>query len=121
MDDVLSSLLGTSDSGVLGTLGALNGSSAPNSSPTGLSTPVNTSGGNTNTSGSLISFLSGLAGIGSTAAQAYATATGRPVPATTTAKPVTAVATGLAAYLPWILTGGGLLLLILLLTRAARR
>ena len=100
---------------------SLNGSTAPNSSAIPLSTPVDTSGGNTNTSGSLISYLTGLAGIGSTAANAYATITGKPVPATAAAaKPATAAATGIAAYLPWILTGGGVLLLIVLFTRKGR-
>ena len=52
----------------------LNGSTAPNSSPTGLSTPVDTSGGNSNTSGSTLGgILSGLSGLGTSAAQAYQT------------------------------------------------
>jgi hypothetical protein len=117
MNDWLSTYLGVPD---------LNGSTAPNSSAIPLSTPVDTSGGNTNTSGTgLLGFLSGLAGIGSTAANAYATVTGRPVPAApgTTARAAMATttpATGIAKYLPWILTGLGITALIWLLTRAAK-
>jgi hypothetical protein len=56
------------------TLGDLNGSSAPNSSNIPLSTPIDTSGGNTNTSGNWFgSLINGLSGIGTTAAQAYTT------------------------------------------------
>jgi hypothetical protein len=50
----------------------LNGSSAPNSSPLPLSTPVDSSGGNTNTSGNWFSSLvSSLSGAGTSAASAY--------------------------------------------------
>jgi hypothetical protein len=65
---------------------ALNGSTAPNSSALSLTTPVNTSDGNTNTSGfSLGSFITGLAGLGTTAANAYQAVAGQP--AALTAKP----------------------------------
>ncbi|HXC34261.1 MAG TPA: hypothetical protein VNV43_00185 [Candidatus Acidoferrales bacterium] len=97
-------------------LGSLNGSTAPNSSPTNLSTPVNTSGGNTNTSGfSLGSVLSGLSGLGTSAANAYALFNGAQ-PATKTATP-SAAASSWTSYLPWILGGGALIVLIALFAR----
>jgi hypothetical protein len=95
-------------------LSSLNGSTAPNSGPTNLSTPVNTSGGNTNTSGfSLGSVLSGLSGLGTSAANAYALFNGNK-PATTS---TTTAAPGWTSYLPWILGGGAVIVLIALLAR----
>jgi hypothetical protein len=106
MDDVDSILSGLD-------LGTLNGSTAPNSSPTGLSTPVDTSGGNTNTSGSLGSILTGLAGLGTTAANAYKVFGGS---STTPAATTTATSTW-TTYLPWILIGGAAIALIAIFAR----
>lgn len=93
----------------------LNGSTAPNSSPLFLSTPVDSSGGNTNTSGNFFSSLvSGLSGLGTTAANAYKLFSVSP--STTAAKPATTTST-LTQYLPWILICGGVLVAILLLFR----
>ncbi|MGH8022222.1 MAG: hypothetical protein ACRED1_01470 [Limisphaerales bacterium] len=94
----------------------LNGSTAPNSGAIPLSTPVNTSGGNTNTSGfSLGSVLSTLSGLGTSAANAYGVVNGTK-PATT-AKGTAAAASGLTAYLPYFLIGGALLAVLMLFGR----
>lgn len=97
----------------------LNGSTAPNSSAIPLSTPVNTSGGNTNTSGwTLGGVLSTLSGLGTNAANAYALING-----TGSAHATTATAGGSAAapaktsYLPWIIGGAVVVGLIALLAR----
>jgi hypothetical protein len=114
--DLLGAITSTQDN----SQGDLNGSSAPNSSPiTGLSTPVDTSGGNTNTSGTtLSSFLSGLSGLGSSAANAYATVVGKaPAKASTTSTGTAATFLGIpSAYLPWVLIGAGVLAVVLFLT-----
>ena len=95
-------------------LGSLNGSTAPNSSPTGLSTPVNTSGGNTNTSGfNLGSVLTGLGGLGTTAVNAYSVFSGKPA---TTAAAATTTSTW-TTYLPWILIGGAVIAVIAIFAR----
>lgn len=106
MEDDVDSILSGLD------LGTLNGSTAPNSSPTGLSTPVNTSGGNTNTSGSLGGILSGLAGLGTTAAAAYKIFAPASTPAATTT-----TTSSLTTYLPWILIGGAVIALIAIFAR----
>ena len=107
-------------SGILGDVG-LNGSTAPNSGSTGLSTPVDTSNGNTNTSGSSLGgLLTGLSGIGSTALNAYNSIFGKST-TTTAAKPATTAAaaatSSLTKYLPWVLISGGVLFVILFFTR----
>jgi hypothetical protein len=90
-------------------LGSLNGSTAPNSSPTGLATPVNTSGGNTNTSGfNLGGVLSGLSGLGTSAVQAYSLFSGKPATTTTAA--------AAPNYTPWLLGGAAVIGLIIFLT-----
>ena len=108
---------------ILGDLGALNGATAPNSGNTGLSTPVDTSGGNTNTSGSTLgSFLTGLSGIGTTALGAYNSIFGKSS-TSTAAKPATtaaAAASSWTKYLPYILIGGGVLVVIVFLTRGKK-
>jgi hypothetical protein len=108
--------------GLLGDVG-LNGSTAPNSTAIPLATPVDTSGGNTNTSGSALgSLLSSLSGLGTTAANAYAVVAGTPAPqAAAPAAPAVAAATSsLTKYLPWVLIGAAVLVVIGFLTRSKK-
>lgn len=115
MDDPTLDLLGLGSNSILGLDQDLNGSTAPNSSPLITSSPVDTSNGNTNTSGSWLStFINGLSGVGTTAANAYKLFSGSTSP--TAAKPATTTST-LTTYLPWILIGGGLLIVLLLVGR----
>jgi hypothetical protein len=106
MDDITSYLLGLPSD--------LNGSTAPNSTAVPLATPVNTSGGNTNTSGSFLSSLvSGLSGLGTTAAAAYS-AFNKP---TTTTPGAASASTTLTQFLPYLLIGGVVLVIVLLFRR----
>jgi len=101
----------------LNTVG-LNGSTAPNSGAIPLSTPVNTSGGNTSTSGNWFSSLiGGLSGAGTSAAQAYTTIFGTAAQQAA-AKPATAAAApSLTTYLPMLIIGGVILVIGILLFR----
>jgi hypothetical protein len=109
--DWINGLLGFNDSSPYS-----GGAMAPNSGTLPLSTPVNTSGGNTNTSGSWFSsFIQGLSGLGTTAANAYATIRGAKASNSTT--PTATPASSMSTWLPIALIGGGLLIVVLLLFR----